>query len=237
MQKLIWAILTCLIGLSAYAEQVEVPEEELSSETVLPVFDQRRIVLNRNIQKTKRFELGGGFGMALNEPFYDPKNVALLAAYHWDEMHGLNFQYNSFLEGLSTYGEQLKSGEAGGIVFNPEKAPDIRYIAMLNYQFDAYYGKISLSKKAIMNLSLFGSFGGGMIGFDGLSKPGLNIGMGQNFYITKNFSIRYDLRLLVYNGPDATSQDLTNSSNPTPDSFDDELFFNTLLSVGASFLL
>ncbi len=231
------SVLLSICSSAVQAQVIEFPEEELSSETVLPVFDQRRIVLSRNVQKTESFEIGGGFGMSMNEPFYNPLNFHFLGTYHFNELHGVGVQFNSFLSGISSYGKQLQAGEAGGVVFDPSKAPALKYMIMGNYQFDAYYGKISLTKSAVMNLSLFATLGAGMLNFGELTKPGLNVGMGQNFYFTNRFALRYDLRLLIYRGPDATSQSLGASDNPTAGSFEDQLFINTLLSASAVFLL
>jgi outer membrane beta-barrel protein len=241
--KPIWAV-TLILGFltagTANAETIEVPDEELATETVLPVFDKTRSVLNKNVQTEGRIEIGGGGGMALNEPFYNPMNFNLNATYHMTDLHAVNVNATFFMTGLNSYGEQLQAGEglAAGESFDASKAPAPKWMLLGNYQFTAYYGKVSLSKKAIMNLELFGLAGLGVIQTGGISNYALDVGFGQNFYITPRLAARFDIKLLMYNGPDATSLDLEEElAAPDEGAFETNWFFKTYLSLGLVFLL
>lgn len=217
-------------------DKVEFPEEELATESVLPVFDTTRGVLNRNVTTEGRFELGGGVGLALNEPFYNPLNFNIQGSYHFNELHGVNLVAMFLMSGPSSYGEQLKSPPNN---FDPSLAPAPSSILLANYQLTAFYGKISLTKKSVMNLSLFGTAGAGMVGLDsGTQLPAVSVGFGQKFYFNPRFALRFDFRFVGFQGPDATSQPLNPGSAKLSDgAFDDELFFNTYISGGAVFLL
>lgn len=236
----IFLIALCLYGFNLQAETVEFPDEELATETVVPVFEKNRSVLNRNVQTEKRVEFGGGMGMALNEPFYNPLNFSGNLTYHVTDQHAVNLAATFFMSGLTEYGEQLKNGEGldPGKEFDPSKAPAPKWMALGNYQFTAYYGKISFSRQTVMNLTLFGLAGIGVVQTGGTSNVALNLGFGQNFYFTPRLAARFDLKLLMYNGPDATSKDL-DTSNPTPadDAFGKDLIFRTYLSLGLVYLL
>ncbi len=233
----------CFLALFAtslsHAETVEFPEDELATETVLPVFEKVRSVLSRTVDTTERFELGGGAGMALNEPFYNPVNFGANGTYHFTDQHAANISGTFFMSGLTQYGKQLRNGE--GLTadqFDPNKAPAPKWMLLGNYQFTAYYGKISLSKQANMNLSLFGVAGGGVLMMGGIACPAIDVGFGQNFYMSKNAAVRFDLKLVMFNGPDATSLRLDNST-PAPDegNFSKDWFFKTFMSLGLVFLL
>jgi outer membrane beta-barrel protein len=217
-------------------EKIEFPEEELATESVLPIFDNSRGVLNRNVVTEGRFEFGGGAGLALNEPFYNPLHFQLQGTYHFDELHAVNVIGMFLMSGPSSYGDQLKSAPTN---FDPSLAPAPSSILMINYQLTAFYGKISLTKKSVMNLSLFGTAGAGVLGLDsGTQLPALNIGFGQKFYFNPNLALRLDFRFVGYQGPDATSQPLNpGTAKPAESAFDDELFFNTYISGGLVFLL
>lgn len=237
-------ILPLLLGLSLAgplaAETVEFPDEELATETVLPVFDKTRSVLNRNVQTVGRLEVGGGAGMALNEPFYNPMNFSANATYHLNELHAVNVNGTFFMSGLNSYGKQLQAGEglAAGESFDASKAPAPKWMLLGNYQFTAYYGKLSLSKQAVMNLTLFGLAGIGVIQTGGITNYALDVGFGQNFYITPRLAARFDIKLLMYNGPDATSLDLEQElAAPDEGAFETNWFFKTYLSLGLVFLL
>ncbi|MCB0362514.1 MAG: outer membrane beta-barrel domain-containing protein [Bdellovibrionales bacterium] len=221
------------------AEKIEFPDEELASESVLPVFDKVAVVKNRNVVTAKKFEFGGGLGMNLMDPFYNPFNYNLSLAYHFDEVHGINLASAIWNDGLSTYGEQLRNGEGlSGDFFDPSRAPHPKSIVMGNYQYTAYYGKISLSKKAVMNLSMFALAGLGSISFGDQNSIALNFGFGEKFYFTPYLALRLDLRMLVFRGPDPTSlrlipTDVVRSSSE----FEETTYFQTLMTLGLVFLI
>jgi outer membrane beta-barrel protein len=234
-------ITSIAFGIPVHAEDVEVPEEELARETTLPVFSKRRVVLNRKIQQEKRLELGVGAGLEMNEPFYNDYVLNVMGTYNFSEISALNIQGLFWLDGLSSYGEQLRDSTcppSGKFCpFDPSKAPHPKWSILGNYQFTAYYGKISLTKQTVMNLNLFGFAGLGWMNMGEVNTVAVNLGFGQNFFFGKNFGMRVDLRGLIYQGPDATSQRLYPQDNPSADSFDDTLHFNTQLSVSGVFIL
>ena len=233
----IWALI--FNASLAVADTVEFPEEELATETVVPVFDRARSVLNRTVDTTRRFELVAGLGIALNEPFFNPLNFNLNGTYYFTDLHAINLSATMFMAGLTTYSDQLKRGEGlvPGQTFDATLAPQPKMMILGNYQFTAYYGKISLSKQTVMNLSLFGLAGAGIVQTGGLSNPALDVGFGQNFFFTPNLAARFDLRLVMFNGPDPTSLNLaTGGVAPPEGAFAKALFFKTYLSLGASYI-
>jgi len=240
-RKLKYSILPLLfISAPILADTIEFPEEELATETVLPVFENAKGVLNRKIKTAGRFELGGGAGLALNEPFYNPINMNLQGTYHFNELHAVNIMAYFFMDGLSSYGEQLKNAENLGDPFDASEAPVPGNLIIGSYQVQAFYGKISLTKKSVMNLALVGVLGAGMLGYDsGDSVPALNFGFGQKFYFNERIALRFDFRVLAYQGPDPTSLNLDpeDSFQPDPGAFDNEIFFNTYLTSSLVFLL
>jgi outer membrane beta-barrel protein len=190
-----------------YADVVEFPEEELATESVLPVFDKKSVVRERKIKTEKRFELGGGVGLNLVEPLYEQMVFNLTASYHFDEIHGANLSMYFLRDGLSTAGSDLKAGN--GLIdpntFDASRAPTIESMFFANYQFTAYYGKLSLTKQSTMNLSLYGIAGAGLVNWTDTSTLGLDVGIGQKLYVNKNLGFRLDLMVSMYSGPDPTS--------------------------------
>ncbi len=213
----------------AATDKIEVPEDELATETVLPVFQKKNMVLNRHVTQEKKIELGLGAGMNLNEPFYNQMNGIVLGTYYFTNIHAVNIAATYYMQGLSNYGEQLKRGE-GVPVFDASKAPSPQYSVLVNYQYTAYYGKISLTKQSVMNLSLFGYIGAGAFSTSSKTVPALDIGLGQNFYFSPNWGMRFDLKMVAYKGPDATSQSLRTQDNPSASSFNDRYFYNAYLN-------
>ena len=244
MMKSIGILLALLISSHAFAtEEIEVPEEELARESVLPVFNHRRAVLNRNVLTVQRFEVGIGGGLEMNEPFYNNYMFNGQLTYNFTETSAINIQGLYWMPGLSSYGTQLKSPTVTGAPNQPQpfdasKAPHPFWAAIVNYEYIAYYGKISITKRGVMNLNTFGLAGLGYINMTaGGGDPALNLGIGQNFFFSRNVGLRWDLRYLIFQGPDPTSQRLTAVDSPTASSFGNRIYYNTQLDLGLVFIL
>ncbi|MCB0390533.1 MAG: outer membrane beta-barrel domain-containing protein [Bdellovibrionales bacterium] len=237
-------ILSLLYIPALYAEVIEFPEEELAQESVLPIFDRVEVVKSRNVPTSERFEFGGGFGLNLTEALYDNKSINIHGTYNFTNLHAINFIYIYPFEGLSNMGNDLANGKglAANQEFDPSLAPYPESYMMLNYQITAYYGKISLSKKFVMNVSLYGLAGLMNVTFSDSSSVGAVVGMGQKFYFNRNFGLRFDLLGMMYQGPDATSApngldpDLV-KSQVSSSSLDETLFFRTFFNFGLVYLL
>lgn len=216
------------------AQRVEVPVDELSTESVMPVFDKINVVKNKNIKLDRRIELGGALGMSLNEPFYKEIVFGGNLTFNFTDVHALNYSFMIWQDGLNTYGKQLKSGEGQepGYDFDASRAPHAENFQVINYQINAYYGKISITKQYIMNLSLYGFVGVGSVNDGDKSRVAFNVGIGQKFYISNNFALRFDLNMFAYEGIDPTSKNLPNNGGPVLPSSD----FKTTTLIGSTLL-
>jgi len=248
IRSILFLFVLALSSWSAFAEEIEVPEEELARETTLPVFDKRRIVLNRSVVTKEKFEFGAGAGLQMNEPYYSSLMFNAQGTYNFTETSALNVMGLSWNNGLSSYGSQLQAGSGTkgqtGYVqpFDASKVPHPLWGIFGNYQFTAYYGKISVSKLGVMNLNLFGLLGLGYINMNSVNTFGLNVGAGQNFYFTKNFALRFDLRYLIFQGPNATSQKQNDTPPVGPNNYpaatgSNQIFYNAQVGLTAIFIL
>ncbi len=228
-------VVTLLISASsAFAERIEFPEDELATETVLPKFDRPTVVRNRNVVTEGRFEPGLFSGWIMNEPFYNNQQIGLNLSYHFNEISAVNVVGASWMSGASTYGKQLK--EQNYVDVDNTYGPKSMYL--LNYQFTGFYGKISLTKQAVVNLSLFGLMGIGMVNYEGLNSPAFTFGLGQKFYFTPAIALRFDLRMLAYQGPNPVSLPTINlTTKPAISDFEKSTYLSTVLNVGLVFLL
>ena len=230
----IWAI-----GVSTYAEIIQFPTEELANESVLPRFDKVGSVKNRNVKTTGKIKFSGGLGLNLMEALYNTLTFHGSVTYHIDEIHGISLATIWWQGGLSSYGEQLKNGEGlSGDSFDARKAPNPKYLGVVDYQHTAFYGKVSLSKQSVINFSSYGLVGAGTIGMGDSNNLALNIGFGQDFYFSSGLVLRLDFRLLTYRGPDPTSRRLTVSHPKQPVSaFDKANFFHSIMTLSLAYLL
>ena len=186
----------------SWADSIKFPEEELARETVLPQFDSTSSVKNRAVTVEGRFEIGIGGGLNLQEALYNNRNLHGSLYYNLSETHAIGLTGISIVDGLSQMGRDLREGR--GIEpdkFDPSLAPRVENILLAEYQLTAYYGKISITKLSVMNLALYGLFGAGTVSFGDSSSPVFDVGLGQKFYLSKYVALRWELRFMLYEGP------------------------------------
>ena len=183
MMKKTFLILTLILNQIAFA-QVEVPKDELATETVYPIFDQAKSVRNRNVQTTGRIDVGLFAGLALTEPIANTTKFGVAANYHFSEYHSLGLFFVSNSSGLSKDAEGIK--ESFGLDFS--RAPQPKTMVMFDYNYKPYYGKMSFTKTGVINTTIYGSGSLGAIQYQHKTYPALGIGLGERFYFGKNFS-------------------------------------------------
>jgi outer membrane beta-barrel protein len=222
------------------AESVELPQEELAQESVLPIFDKPVSVKNRSVLTAGRFDADFFYGMALTEPIADVSKLGLAVYYNMSEDYALGLLYAKNSTGLSTYANQLHSQFA--LDFNRVPKPDSTL--MVDFNIKAFYGKMSLTKSTVFNLMLFGSASGGMVKYEHKSYPAIALGLGQKFFFTSRLALRMDMRLYVHQAPiPFLNSALRDGSNgqpsdtvPSPGDFKERITYTTNLDVGLSYL-
>ena len=235
---------------------IEFPEEELAQESVLPVFDNAVAVKSRLVPTKGHLEFGIAAGVAMNEPFFNTTRFGGHLAYNFTETHGFLLSGQMYTDGLGNNGTALSQTDlnngAGETYIRMEFAPQPKYHFFANYQITPYYGKISVFKDFVMNLSLYGLLGIGAVDVGGETAPALNMGIGQKFYFNKRWGIRADLGLMAYEGvnffvaSDGGNSPLQDTSGSTADDvtaevpiseFDRQMNYDLHFSVALIILL
>ena len=233
-------LISSFLSAAYAAETIELPEEELATESVLPIFDKTVAVRNRLVKTEGRFEVGGGLGFNLIEGIYTNTVFNGALSYNFSEEKAVTIHGLIGSSELSNTGKDLKMGKglSGGKTFDASLAPAPEMFLTGSYQFTAYYGKFSVSKTKAMNISLYGLGGGGFMTWsDGELSPILSAGVGQKVYFTPNVALRTDLQMMIYQGPDITSRDLpANGVKRESGYFSTETFFRPFLNAGVVFL-
>ena len=197
-------IFSLFVSFNALAVTIEFPKEELARESVLPVFDNTVAVKSRLVPTDGRFEIGLSSGVAMNEPFFNSVRFGGYLGYHFNETHSFMISGLLYQEGLGNNGSALAATDlqegTGETFIRMNFAPQPKSQFLLNYQITPYYGKISIFKNFVMNLSLYGLLGAGVVDIGGETTPAFQVGMGQKFYFSKWWGIRADLGLLAYEG-------------------------------------
>lgn len=227
------------------ADVVELPPEELAQESVYPVFDKPVSVKNRNIVTDGRYEIGGYYGNALTEPIFNVSKFGIAGYYHINEEHALGLFFEANQAGLSKYGEQLKDvtdNQGAKISYDFKRAPAPESTVMADYNFKAFYGKMSLTKSIVFNLTTFGSAAAGMVKYANASYPGIAIGLGQKYHLSKHFSLRLDLRMFANNAPipffkSENGEGLKSGDRaPSYDKFKERITYTTNINVGVNYM-
>lgn len=225
---LIFAAAIALQSVSLAAEVINLPEEELAKESVLPVFREKTTVKNRNVVTEGRWEAQASYGYAMTEPIFNVSKLGVGIYYNFNEDHALGLLWSQNMSGLSDYAQQLKE-EIAGIGQTFENAPKPKAMILADYNLKAFYGKMSLTKNTVINSILFVSAGAGVAQYENKSYPAISGGLGQKFYFTKNFSLRADLRLQAHQAPIPFKKQ-------TEVSYSERVHYFTVLDLGFSYL-
>ncbi len=242
LKKSLIAIILLLSSLAQAAEEVEVPDDELAKESVLPVFDNVISVKNRNVTTEGRFDIGLFGGLALTEPIANTTKIGLELNYHMNENHSLGLMFTTNSTGLSKDAQGLKNDF--GLDFN--RAPKPLNSLMLDYNYSPFYGKMSVTKDGVMNTTIYVSGAIGMVKYEHKSYPAIAIGIGERFYFTHSLSLKADLRMFAHQAPipfksgalrdGSAGSGFVTDPVPALDSFEERLTYTTNLQIGLNYL-
>jgi outer membrane beta-barrel protein len=215
---------------------LEIPIEELPSESVTPALDSPVAVQNRSLSFTKRWQADFGAGWILDEPFYQNQFFGFRVTYNWNEVSGIGFRYRSFARGISDYGNQFQTQTNAAPNFGYSRGPELGY--GLSYENRFIYGKVSFGKNAILPLSFLSQFDLEMIQYGTKLLPCLSAGVGNNLFFNDHFGVSLMVRFMMRQAVDPLSQTIVNFPNPAPTEgqFTSTTRFSTGLDFGAIYL-
>ncbi len=247
MMKKIFLVLILISNHLVFADSdVTVPEDELATETVYPIFDHAQSIRNRNVQTTGRIDVGLFGGLALTEPIANTTKFGIAANYHFSEYHSLGLFFVSNSGGLSKDAEGIHADF--GLDFS--RAPQPQNTIMFDYNYKPYYGKMSFTKNGVINTTIYGSAALGAVKYQHKTYSALAVGLGERFYFGKSLSLKTDLRLFVHQAPipfkspglcDGTnttcgSNGASGDARPSYDSFEERITYTTNLEIGLNYL-
>ncbi len=229
MRHIFLLALVLTISGIAKAETIKFKEEELARESVLPVFDQPEAVKRKLVPFSGRVELEAYVGATLNDPFFNTYPLGGGVSYHLNEFHALGIVGAYHITQQSQYVAQIQTLPGGSTIpFNA--SPVLQYFAFGEYEFTPYYGKISLTKQGVMNMTISGTLGAGFVGLTSAAGSdsgfGFSGGLNQRLFFTRNFGIKADLKAFFYQQNDIVQV--------TPSK---KLFTNLMVTLGVVYLL
>lgn len=218
------------------AEVVEIPEEELSQETVLPKFDFPESVKNRVVVTAKKIELGTYLGFNISEPIYGQGKFGINLGYHLSETAALVLNYAKWNGGLNT---QYTDGlEIAPNNLDFTRIPKILDSTYLHYEANIFYGKISFTKDLVANNTIYPIFGIGQTRYQHKSYKGIDFGIGQKVYFGSRFGLRADFKFQYSEAPSPFLGGRMQSTQPKPEpsDFRDRWVLSSILDLGLTIL-
>ncbi len=232
-------LLVALQTMDAYAaDSMEIQEDELAQESVLPKFDRPESVRRRNVVTDKKFEFGGYYGWNILEPILNQSKVGFNLGYHISEESAFMLNYAHWMSGLNNQYTDGLAASPNNLDF--ERSPKLKYSLYGHYEWKIFYGKISFTKQGVVNLSTYPIFGVGTTAYEHKNYFGADVGIGQKFYFGKSVALRADFKLQYSQKPSPFLKGNMKTSDPKPESlgsFPDKWDLGTMLEVGVSFLL
>ena len=235
----LWTVLC--FGVPAYAKNViSFDLKDLPWSVVLPRVEDRVFVKNKNILLSKKLFLQTGLGFNLTEPLYDNKAVQFGFGYNLTGDHALRWSSIFFFKGRSDSGQNLLSKNKDVLLI-----PYLQGLHLLSYEYNAYYGKISLSREWVMNITSNFNFGGGGAFFTDKVFPMATVGVNQSFYFTTHWAFQIGLNFLAYKGPDPTHSECAiipgggecdGQDSRASEDLGPRLFYHTYLGAGFVYL-
>jgi outer membrane beta-barrel protein len=245
-------IILLVFSINAFADEIELPPEELARESVYPKFDRPDVVKSQNIKMTSKIEFGVYYGWKITEPIYNQGKFGGWLGYHWNESSGLLINFSSWLTGLNQqYTDGITSASTNlsdsTDYLDFTRLPKKKMSVFLQYDWTLFYGKISFTKQGVTNLFLYPIFGAGMTAYEHKNYPGFEVGVGQKIMFGKTLAFRTDVKLLASqypspflgdNEPPLTDQPSLRTKNPKPEfsEFTDKYGLDTLLDIGLTLI-
>ncbi len=191
---------------------------DFSGLTKLQPFSEISVIQKRFLPKTGRFQFTGALTTITNNPWFLTAGVSLKAAYYLTEAWGVEGTFTTMTSSQRQSAQELHDNNAvSADSFGFPK----NYIG-LDAKYTPFYGKMTWQNKKIVPFEHYFTFGGGNTSVStGGSGFTIHLGTGENFALSKRFSVNWDFSMMNYSAK---------STDGTMQSFSD-----LLLTVGMSF--
>ncbi|MBC7370894.1 MAG: outer membrane beta-barrel domain-containing protein [Bdellovibrionaceae bacterium] len=184
----------------------------------LAPFSEISVIQKRFLPKSQRIQFTGAFTTITNNPWFTTMGISLKAAYYFTEAWGLEGTYTALTSSARQATNELH--ENNGIAADAFVFPQ-SYLG-LDAKYTPFYGKMTWLNKKIVPFEHYFTAGlGNTTVSTGGTGATFHLGTGQNFAISKRFSVNWDFSMMAYSAKSTTG---------TVQSFND-----LLLTVGMSF--
>lgn len=163
----------------------------------LAPFSEISVLQKRFLPKTNRWQFTGAFAMITNNPWFLTAGVSLKVAYYFTEAWGIEGTYSILNSSERQSAQELYSNH--NVTADSFGFPKNYMIADAKYT--PFYGKMTWLNQHIIPFEHYITAGLGNTSIStGGSAPTFHIGTGQNFAMSKRFSVNWDLSNMIYSG-------------------------------------
>jgi outer membrane beta-barrel protein len=218
-------VMSSTISLNARAEEGQFKDYDI------------RVIKNKYFTKRFRLELDLNAGGVMNQSFHNSYVLGAGLGFHFTEQIGLHAEFGYVLNQNKNECEVLGSSD---FKISP-KINEVQSLYGGYFSYTPIYGKYQLSSGDVLYFDWFFSLGGGLannsfreggcgsealeVSFSG-SKPQVNVGTGQRFFLGTDLAFIWNLRLLMYQ-----------PAQPGGALFGDRGVQSVVLSVGIGYFL
>ena len=157
------------------------------------------VVQNRMYTKSKKFELGLYAGVVATDPFLSVYSLGASLNYNFNEYISLGvFGYKDYVSPSSAL-VFLRNPYPNGAGSDTSTNEPRWFMGTLKPSPACLYGKLSLIGKAIIHYDFHFIGGVGVTSTESGKYFTPEIGVGQQFYLTRYMTLRADYRLMIHN--------------------------------------
>ena len=177
-----------------HIEQLQKTEIKSITDLVhLIPFSDISVIQRRFMPKTGRVSISSSAVFILSSEFFLNPGVEVHLSYHILEKHSLELSgYYTFATPRKVTVDLQSLGVSVGL--GTTVSIPTGFVG-LSYKWMPIYGKTAFFNKKVLSFDTFFSLGGGASLMTHVWEPTALLGVGQVFAITRNFGLRWDLRL------------------------------------------
>jgi len=162
-----------------------------------------RIVQNRAVDRTWRFEVGINYGnVSGGNPYLNTYALGGALELHINPKFSIGGRYYNYQNELTSEGERAyKAAEASNSVDNPWGKPAVDYpisTSLATASFYPIYGKLNLFDMGVAQFDLYMVGGYGQMKTSSGTSPAWIAGGGVGMWLSQNFSSRIEVRYQNY---------------------------------------
>lgn len=154
---------------------------------------EKSVIQYKLYPRAGKWQLGLQYGFGSGDPFLSIRSIGGYIGYNFSEFWAINALYNKWSTSFSSAHSAFVTAAGVGTNSNPLKS-----FMGLESSWNLLYGKLSLLGAGIIHFDLMASLGAGIMDTDNNKGMTGFFGVSQQFYLSKQFSLKVDYRGFMF---------------------------------------